>query len=188
MNMDRIEAIQRELKDDLNTLATIDHKLKEAIKYYVGEFDLKGNEVVGWLGEMYSCHFFDGEIQPDVISYDILIPGKVEERLEVKTRRVSKSGKDHGTQSGVIKLTGREQEDPTSLVFVTLTRDYLLQSIYKFPLSEIFGGLDNIKRLRSSKVKKNFRGYTLTLREDDKQYLVYPEVGTFWKGDEQINR
>jgi|AntRauTorckE5430_2_1112549.scaffolds.fasta_scaffold11770_3 hypothetical protein len=134
---EEVQRIGKELSPVLESLHQIHKTVHNAIKPYTDGFSLKGNETVGWLGEMYAFQFFGGKIEKDSLSYDLTVTdsaGKVE-KLEVKTRRVT-VGSNWST-TGVIKLNqiandgkfsvdiGNDQ-NPTHLVFIKLYNNYSL--------------------------------------------------------------
>jgi hypothetical protein len=170
---EEVQRIGKELSPVLESLHQIHKTVHNAIKPYIDGFSLKGNETVGWLGEMYAFQLFGGKIEKDRLSYDLTVTdsaGEIE-RIEVKTRRVTASS--NWSKTGVIKLkriaNGSKfsvdvdnNQNPTHLVFVKLYNNYSLAAIYKFSIKKLWE--DN--RLIESTPGKVFRGYTFTLSEN----------------------
>lgn len=169
MNHKNVQQTENELRSVLEELAGIHGKVREAIKHYVEGFALKGNETVGWLGEMYVAQLLGGTIKDDSYSYDIKAVNKrgKKMRVEVKTRR-KVTGKKGWRRTGIITLKDGEKP-PTHLAFVKLAEDYSLSGIYLYPWDEI-----DKERLKLFKVKGQQRGYYFRVRDDDDKYLKHP--------------
>jgi hypothetical protein len=138
MNEDKLSSLGDSLLEDLRSYSDIHDKIKAkvvaAAAAYVkeGSLSLKDNGVTGWLGELYTAILFDGKIERESHSYDIIVGD--DKRIEVKTRR--DNGKGNWPQAGLI--TERQDSIPTHFVFVKLNNEYALESIYEFNWNENF--------------------------------------------------
>ena len=134
------------------------------MKKYCDNKVLKGNEVVGWLGEIYGKLLFAGNMVDDSCEHDIeSSDGK---RISVKTRKGWKSG---WTQSSAIpKIEG--EDCPTHLMFVHLDDDYSVHGIWLFD----WNYLCNEGRFRKHIVRGNLRSYIFHLNENnDNTHKIY---------------
>lgn len=182
-----VEDLQQVLKNELNLLTSINDRVKKAIEPLVepllaegSNFSLKGNEVVGWLGELYAATLLGGEIESDDKSYDILVKGEaICERIEVKTRRQSSEKSNSWKRSGVISVD--EKDSPTHVVFVKLDKDYRLDEMYKFGWQY----LEKEDRLKEAKSNENKRGYYIVLAPTkQEEWMIYPKTGSNWSEKE----
>ncbi|NJC27158.1 hypothetical protein [Neolewinella antarctica] len=159
-----MEKAQSELKTVLNELYKIHDKVHKEIQKQAPKFKLKGNETVGWLGEIYTAKFYGGEIVKDESSYDVIVneDKEDEKRLEVKTRR--RTSGSSWRNSGVIGFTKIGEVPPTHLIFVILKNNYTIESIYEFEWDDV-----STTRFRDSIVKKKVRGYFVRLLDTDNE-------------------
>jgi hypothetical protein len=169
-----IKELEIALAKELALLKSVNETVKKAIEPHVtpllarnSSFTLKGNEVVGWIGELYAATVQGGEIKSDSESYDIVREnGK---KVEVKTRRQSKDGSTSWKRSGVISVDA--DNPPDYLIFVKLNKDYQLEEMYEFPWSY----LKDEERLKEAKSNDNLKGYYIMLAPTIQgEYKVYP--------------
>jgi hypothetical protein len=130
--------------------------------------NLKGDEAVGWLGEVYGKTFMDGQLVADDLDYDFITSdGK---RVSVKARKGSKR---QWNRSGAIpRIDG--DDSPTHLMFVHLDDDYTLRTIYLY----VWDDLVHAGRFRKHIVRNVFRSYYLLVNPGtDSQCIVYDRPG-----------
>ena len=148
-----------------NQLSTVQQEIHEKLKSYCDNKTLKGNEVVGWLGEIYGKLLFKGTMVDDSYEHDIeTLDGK---RISIKTRKGWNSG---WTQSSAIpKIVGHDC--PTHLLFVHLDDDYFIHGMWLFD----WNFLKKNERFRKHMVRGNLRSYIFRLNETmDKNYKIFP--------------
>jgi hypothetical protein len=160
-----VQELENKLLDHFEELTKIQHNIRKILEQYCDNKTLKGNELVGWLGEIYGKLLFQGNLVEDSFEHDIeTADGK---RISVKTRKGWKSG---WTQSSAIpKIAGTEC--PTHLLFVHLNDNYSIEGMWLFIWSELI----ERDRFRKHMVRGNLRSYIFHLNEGkDKTNRIYP--------------
>lgn len=159
------EQIQNELRNDFNQLLSIQNSIHNKLKHYCDGKLLKGDELVGWLGEIYVKKLFSGVLVDDSYEHDVETPDGC--RISVKTRRGNNSGWQR--TSSIPKIIGKDS--PTHLVFVHLNYDYSVNKIWKYDWNIL---LQN-NRLKEHYVRENLRGYYFSVStKNDKSNIIYP--------------
>lgn len=118
---------------------------------------LKGNELVGWLGEIYGKMLFGGELVGDSNEHDILTTDG--RRISVKTRKGWKGGRQQ--TSAISKIEG--DECPTRLLFVHLNDDYSIDRIWLLDWPELL----NAGQFKQHAVRGKHRSFIFAI--DEKQ-------------------
>ena len=124
---------------------------------------LKGDEIVGWLGEIYGKLLLNGKLVSDDFEHDFeTADGKC---ISVKARRGSSSGWQKS--SAIPKITG---DCPTHLMFVHLKNDYTVDGIWLYPWEDLIRS----GRFKKHMVRGNLRSYYFRVSPSkDKKYLLY---------------
>jgi len=143
----------------------IQNKIHKKLEYYSDGKKLKGDELVGWLGEIYGKLFLDGELVPDSYEHDFITrDGK---RISVKARKSGRSNNWYRT-SAIPKITG---ECPTHLMFIHLNNDYSINKIWLYPWEDLI----EKGRFKKHIVRGHLRSYYFRVRPvKDEEYLIYP--------------
>jgi len=151
--------LESNFKDIKDTIQRIKQKLQ---KHADGK-QLKGEEITGWLGEIYGKIILNGKLVPDKHDYDV---ETLDKRVSVKARK----GTSGSWQvSGIIpRILGAEC--PTHLMFIQFTDDYLINRIWLFPWEK----LRDTGRFKSKTVRGGQRGYYIRIKPKiDESYLIY---------------
>jgi hypothetical protein len=160
--IDRLVEIQNSVKDHLAELATINAKIKAALKPFSDNKTLKGDEVIGWLGEVYCNALLGGNLVDD--QHDFEATGK---RISVKARK----GDNIGWNISGIIYKNEGKETPTHLMFVHFNNDYTIDRIWEYEWSYLV----EANRLKMKTVGDNERGWIFKVRKvRDAEYVIYP--------------
>lgn len=129
---------------------------------------MKGNELVGWLGEIYGKILLRGALVSDREEHDVL--SKDGWRVSIKTRKGLQTGWTR--TSAIPKVEGAEC--PTHLLFVHLNDDYSLDRIWLFLWSDLLSA----GRFKRHIVRKEHRSFIFEINErKDAEHIVYGENG-----------
>ncbi|MEK6408905.1 MAG: hypothetical protein AABN34_18435 [Acidobacteriota bacterium] len=145
-------------------LAALQRKIREKVVVHAGGKNLKGNELVGWLGEIYGKLLFDGTLVDDREEHDFL--SNDGSRVSVKTRK----GWNQGWKqtSPIPKIEG--SECPTHLLFVHLNDDYSIVRMWLLDWSHIVAA----DRFKKHMVRGSQRSFIFSIDEEkDKAHVVY---------------
>jgi hypothetical protein len=160
-----VHELENQMLHMFKELATIQDKIKKILEKQSDNKILKGNELVGWLGEIYGKLLFQGTLVDDSFEHDI--ETKDGKRISVKTRKGWRSGWKQS--SAIPKITG--SECPTHLLFVHLNDNYSIDGIWLFDWGELNDG----GRFRKHMVRGNLRSFIFHLNEKkDKINKIYP--------------
>lgn len=164
MDIDSIKEIENEFATLFSELSTIQNSIREKLVHHADGKTLKGNELVGWLGEIYGKYMFNGYLVDDSYEHDVETKDGL--RISVKTRKGSGSGWNR--TSAIPKIEGNDC--PTHLLFVHLNDNYLVDKMWLFTWSELL----EANRFKKHVVRGNMRSYYMLVKEKmDKQYLIY---------------
>lgn len=125
---------------------------------------LKGNELVGWLGEIYGKLFLGGTLVSDDLEHDFVT--KDGKRVSVKARKGNKSGWKR--TSAIPRIEGTSC--PSHLMFVHLDDDYSVDRIWLYK----WQCLRNSGRFKEHIVRGSRRSFYFEVHpESDIKYLIY---------------
>ena len=159
-----VSALEQECKALFTELASLQTQIREKLSAYADGKALKGNELVGWLGEIYGKLLLDGKLVHDREEHDFVCTDG--SRVSVKTRKGFGTGWQR--TSAIPKLDG--SQCPTHLLFVHLRDDYSIDRIWLFPWSV----LATKERFKSHTVRGLHRSFIFTLDErKDKEHVIY---------------
>jgi hypothetical protein len=163
-----VSALENEYKPLFDQLAALQSTIRVQLSAHADGKALKGNELVGWLGEIYGKILLNGKLVHDREEHDfICADGR---RVSVKTRKGFGSG---WKRTSAIPTFDGEQ-CPTDLLFVHLRDDYSVDRIWLFPWQDLV----NNDRFKAHIVRGVHRSYIFTLDEKkDKGYVVYGADG-----------
>ncbi|MGC2424546.1 MAG: hypothetical protein WA666_09360 [Nitrospirota bacterium] len=163
MNMNALEDMLSLLQPDFNKLASLQKEIRENLIQYADGKPLKGNELVGWLGEIYVKSLLDGKLVNDQNEHDVETNNQ---RISVKARKGNGSGWQQ--TSAIPKYEG--EDCPTQLAFVHLLDDYSLDRIWLFDWQHLCQN----NRFISHIVRGNHRSYIFKLNENrDREFIIY---------------
>lgn len=159
-----VTALEQECKALFSELASLQDKIREKLSDYADGKRLKGNELVGWLGEIYGKLLLDGKLVHDREEHDFVCTDGA--LVSVKTRKGFGTGWQR--TSAIPKLDG--PQCPTHLLFVHLHDDYSIDRIWLFPWSVLV----TKERFKSHTVRGSHRSFIFTLDEKkDKAHIIY---------------
>lgn len=151
------------LAPDFKTIADATQRIRQRLQKHADRKELKGDEVTGWLGEIYGKMILRGALVPDTYDYDVKARDM---RVSVKARK-GETG-NWGTTSLIPRIQG--DECPTHLMFIQFRDSYSIKRVWLFPWRD----LADQERLKEKKVRGEHRGYYVRIRPSiDKGYLVY---------------
>lgn len=164
MDKQKILNLQCELMNEFETIRKATQNIRIILERYADGKVLKGDEIVGWLGEIYGKLLFNGRLVGDENEHDFeTTDGK---RISVKTRKGYGSGWNN--TSAIPKIKG--EDCPTHLMFIHLDDDYTVAEIWLYPWDDL---LKN-NRFKVHKVRGAFRSYRFRVNvENDYEYLIY---------------
>jgi hypothetical protein len=167
INESSISSFELEFQGLYSQLVSIQKQIKEKLEKYSDGKNLKGDELVGWLGEIYGKLLLNGTLVSDREEYDFITPDNW--RVSVKTRKGFNLGWKQ--TSAIPKYDG--ENCPTHLMFVHLNDDYSLDRIWLFE----WNFLIQEKRFKEHTVRGNHRSFIFLLEENyDKEFIVFPKV------------
>jgi hypothetical protein len=161
---DEVNRLESELIGLFRQLSSLQTEIQNRL---VSEADgkiLKGNELVGWLGEIYGKILLGGKLVSDREEHDFVCPNG--QRVSVKTRKGWGSGWKQ--TSAIPKIEG--EECPTDLMFVHLNDDYSIDRVWIYPWERLI----QERRFASHVVRGQHRSFIFRVdeRRDDK-HLIY---------------
>ena len=170
MNDKKITEFYLKIQEHCNEIEARNKAIKTVLDTYANGKKLKGDELVGWLGEIYGKLILGGEIHAaDDKDYDIFTEDK---RVSVKARKGDNAG---WTRSSIIpRIDLTSADDPTHLLFVHLKNDYSLKSAWLFS----WDWLVEKNRFIEKKVRGKFVGHYFSVKpEADIEFLCWPTDG-----------
>jgi hypothetical protein len=132
---------------------------------------LKGDEIVGWLGEIYGKLLLGGTLidegfEPDLLTED----GR---RVSIKARK----GKSWRQSSAIPKIEG--DGSPTHLLFLRLSDDYLVHTIWLHDWEK----LRQEGRFKVHRVRDQHRSYIFNVNEGlDRLAIFYERNPVIFRG------
>ena len=163
-----VAALEQDCSALFNELAELQSKIRLKLSAYADGKTLKGNELVGWLGEIYGKLFLNGTLVHDREEHDFVCADG--SRVSVKTRK----GFGGGWQrtSAIPKIEG--EDCPTHLLFVHLHDNYSIDRMWLIPWS----ALTKTERFKTHNVRGSRRSFIFTIDEKkDKEYVIYGPAG-----------
>jgi hypothetical protein len=159
--------IEEDFASLFETLSETQRNIKMLLTQHSDGKVLKGDELVGWLGEIYTKISVNGNLVDDSFEHDV--ETKCGKTISVKTRRGENSGWNR--TSAIPKIEG--EEVPTHLMFVHLNEQYAVTEMWLYP----WVNLVKEERFRKHYVRGNFRSYYMSVNsKNDKKYLVYKKT------------
>lgn len=164
LNPVAVNNLEAECQELFSKLSSLQSEIKEKMSAYSDGKNLKGNEIVGWLGEIYGKLLFDGKLVDDQKEHDFVsASGSL---VSVKTRKGWASG--WRKTSAIPKIEG--VECPTHLLFIHLNDDYSIDLMWMFDWHKIISE----DRFKKHVVRGEQRSFTFTINEaKDKDHVIY---------------
>jgi hypothetical protein len=160
---DNLQKLSASLAPHFDEITDAFRKIKEKLQEYSDGKLLKGDEIIGWLGEIYGKMILNGKLVSDKYNYDIITQNM---RISVKARKGTASG--WNTTSIIPKVKGNDC--PTHLMFIQFKNTYSLFRVWLFPWEDLY----NNKRFIEKKVRGEHRGYYIKINKNtDEKYLIY---------------
>lgn len=134
-------------------------ELEKKIKLYLNNFsdgkNLKGQELVGWLGEIYCKLFFDGRLVEDSNEHDFITKDGF--RYSVKARKGFSGGWNES--STIPKIEGKES--PTHLIFIHFNDNYSIDRLWLYEWNYLLTEV----RLKPKKSRNQVTGWKFRVRD-----------------------
>lgn len=165
IDITRLDKVKSKIEKDLDHLLNAQNKIKDLLKEFSDSKLLKGDELTGWLGEIYCKILFNGTLVDESNEHDFVeqVTGK---KYAVKARKSDKRG--WNVTSAISKIEG--QDCPDFLLFIHFTISYEVKSIWKYEWQEIF----RENRFKPKKVRgSNNRWVFIVSKKKDKKHLIY---------------
>ena len=163
-NPNAVDKLEAECHTLFTELSTLQKKIREKVSVHADGKNLKGNELVGWLGEIYGKLLFDGVLVNDREVHDFVANNGL--RVSVKTRKGWNSG--WKKTSAIPKIEGGDC--PTHLLFVHLNDDYSIDRMWLIDWSLLL----TAERFKRHMVRGSQRSFIFAIDEEkDKAHVVY---------------
>jgi len=167
MSRQELEQLELELQKHLGAINEVQRIIKQKLSQYADGKNLKGDELVGWLGEIYGKLILDGTLVSDDLEHDFKTKDGM--RISVKARKGKAKG--WSRTSAIPKIEG--DDCPTHLMFVHLNDNYSVGKIWLYPWRD----LRKSGRFKKHIVRGSLRSYIFHVSpKSDEKYLVYRGV------------
>ena len=161
-----VAKLEAECQALFSKLTSLQNKVRKKLAHYSDGKNLKGNELVGWLGEIYGKLLFNGKLVDDREEHDFVTTDGL--RASFKTRKGLNSGWKN--TSAVPKIEGKDC--PTHLLFVHLNDDYSIDRMWLLDWRDLV----RAGRFKKHMVRGSQRSFIFSIDvEKDKAQVVYPE-------------
>jgi hypothetical protein len=155
------------LQDDFEAIRDRIETIREKLQKYADAKNLKGDEIVAWLGEICCRISVDGKLMSDYFEYDVL--SAKGDRISVKARKGENLG--WNVTSAIPKIS-MDDDSPTHLMFIHLDEYYNIHEVWCFPWEELLKS----DRFKIHNVRNTKRSYQVRInRKSDKKYLLYSQ-------------
>jgi hypothetical protein len=163
-NPNAVDGFEAECQSLFSELDALQKRIRNKVSIHADGKNLKGNELVGWLGEIYGKLLFDGTLVDDLEEHDFVTNDGL--RVSVKTRK----GRGLGWKqtSAIPRIEGNNC--PTHLMFVHLDDDYSIDRIWLLEWQQLV----TTERFKKHMVRGAQRSFIFTLNEEkDKAHVIY---------------
>ena len=168
LNNKKLKDLYEDLHSDFEAVYIGIRNIKKKLYTYSAGKPLKGDEIVGWYGEICCSQITGGQLVPDKFEYDVITPEG--DRISVKTRKGTGSGWNSTSAIPKIEI---DEGAPTHLMFIHLLDDYSVKEIWLFKWEE----LRRTNRFIEHKVRGSRRSYIVRINPvNDKKYLIYESI------------
>ena len=166
MNTDTnaLHLLEDELGQMFTTLVRTQTQIRETLSHHANGKKLKGDESVGWFGEVVVKVLFGGKLVDDQEEHDVVTPEGW--RISVKARKGFNTG--WRRTSAIPKIAG--DDCPTHLAFVHLHDDFKVDRIWLFPWEYLI----KTNRFQKHMVRGAQRSFMFNLQENkDLGFLIH---------------
>lgn len=154
IDITKIDTVKDAISNDLDGLVTLFESIRNELGKHADGKNLKGDEVVSWLGLIYSKMIYGNRLYAGQENYFTDEDGKT---YAVKSR---KGNSGRWNETGLIsEING---ENPDYLVFMQFNENYKVINIWKYDWATLM----NENRFLPKVVKRNRRAWTLTVDVD----------------------
>jgi hypothetical protein len=158
-----LQTLESELAECFGQLVAAKKKIHDTLTKYADGKPLKGDEHIGWLGEIYGKLLIGGKLVDDSNEHDFESDGK---RISVKARMQRDSSSSWQRTSGISKIEG--DDCPTHLMFLLFDTDYNLKKVWLYPWKRIKD------RFRAHIVRGQHRSYFFTVKaRSDSEFVIF---------------
>lgn len=166
LNTAVIRDIDSKLRERLDTLINIQDKIKEILLPMADGKQLRGNDIVGLLGEIYAVKMLSGKLLPDGKETDIDVPD-CKMRVSVKARKETSDKNSWKQTSDIHKI---EDSDCTHLIFLKFDKEYRIANVWLYPWEVVE------KRAEEHNSRGTMMGYIFRVNpKEDEKYLRYTD-------------
>lgn len=163
-NHQAVAQLEGECQALFSELAALQKRIHSKVVAHADGKTLKGNELVGWLGEIYGKLLFAGRLVDDREEHDLVT--RDGHRVSVKTRKGW--GLGWKQSSAIPRIEGADC--PTHLLFVHLNDDYSIDRMWLLEWSHLLA----TNRFKKHIVRGSQRSFTFAIHEQrDKGHVVY---------------
>ena len=161
MGKEEFEKLEKKLRSQYEAINQAIDNIRKELERHANGKKLKGDEIVGWLGEIYAKFLLDGTLVPDNLDYDVQTGAK---KVSVKARKGLNSG--WRRSSDIPRVYGKGC--PTHLMFLHFNDDYSLEKVWLYPWADLVRD----DRFRKHNVRGNFKAFYFFVNEKkDDKYL-----------------
>jgi hypothetical protein len=167
MGTEEIKRLYDDLRGDFRVIIQEQETIHRKLESLADGKNLKGDEIVGWLGEIYAKLLLGGRLVSDEFEHDL--ETRNGKRISVKTRKGTR------TRWNLVGHIHRIDfvNHPTHLMFVHLNDDYSPERIWLYQWEDLVRD----KRFKVHKVRGDKIGHYFEVKpEYDVKYEVYPRV------------
>ena len=166
MSQKELEKLELELQKHLTAIKQEQTTIHKILTQYANGKNLKGDEIVGWLGEIYGKILLDGTLVSDDLEHDFETKNGM--RISVKARKGKAKGWNR--TSAIPKIEGANC--PTHLMFVHLNDDYSVDRIWRYPWED----LRKSGRFKKHIVRGILRSFFFQVNpSSDERYLMHAQ-------------
>lgn len=160
--IEQLHAFETDLGEFFKSLVSITESIRQYIQKHTKR-KLKGDEIVGWLGEVYAKFLVDGEVEiDDSLDYDVTAPSM---RISVKARKGTQ--RNWNRTSSIPSNELSQENGPTHLLFLQLNDDYRLKRAWLYDWNQVQPYFKPVKAGSSMY-------YFKVKIERDRECLIYP--------------
>jgi len=167
MSRPELEQLESELQKHFGAINEAQRIVKQKLSQYADGKNLKGDELVGWLGEIYGKLLLDGTLVLDDLEHDF----ETEDGMRISVKARKGKAKGWNRTSAIPKIDG--DDCPTHLMFVHLNDDYSVDRIWLYPWQD----LRKSGRFKKHIVRGSQRSFIFYVSpKSDGKYLIYGRV------------
>jgi len=164
LDFDTFDRVEKDFDSLFHLLSITQKKIHDKLEEHADGKVLKGNELVGWLGEIYTKIICRGFMVDDSYEHDVETESGL--KISVKTRKGNNSGWQRS--SAIPKIDGEDY--PSHLMFVHLKDNYSVSAMWLYPWQDLLVS----DRFKKHIVRGNFRSYYMSVNPGkDSNYKIY---------------